>query len=70
MYTETIEDKRMKWFNFRTGQYDYIEIPTDFSDYIPQSQAAQGMYRLLVYDMGVTPIEASLRVLNACAGKK
>lgn len=29
-----------KWYNYKTGEYDYRETPVDFSDYISQAPAA------------------------------
>lgn len=59
----------MGWYNFGTGEYDYLyESPENFADYIPDIPAAQSMYALLV-KMGNSPIESALRVLTACVGE-
>jgi hypothetical protein len=55
------------WYNFRTGQTDYQDIPTDFSNYIPQGVAEQGLYQIYI-EMGDMPIEAALKVLSRCVG--
>lgn len=62
-------DKRIYWFNYVKQDYEYVETPTDFSQYIPQSQAAQSLYTLLINHMNKAPIEAALHVLNACVGE-
>lgn len=55
-------------FNQRTGQADYLtEMPEDFSDYIPQIEEAQALYRQLV-EQGATPIEAAKSVLYVAGG--
>ena len=56
------------WYNFRTKQYEYIPMPSDFRDYIPQVPAAQNMYSLLVEHFGKSPLEAAGQVLSAITG--
>ena len=34
------------WFNYRTGEMEYIDTPTDFSDYMPQGVPYQMLYKL------------------------
>ena len=57
------------WFNFRTGQYDYLDnAPTDFHDYIPQIPAALGYYEISL-ELGKTPIEACKATLEIITKK-
>ena len=57
------------YYNHRTGSYDYLtETPADWSDYIPQVPAAQGLYQLHL-QMGKTPVEAAIEVLRAVLGE-
>ncbi len=54
------------YYNYRTGEHDYLTPPPqDWSDYIPQHSPAQSLYRLH-QEMGKTPIEAALLVLESC----
>lgn len=54
------------WWNFQTGETDWLtETPADFAPYIPQSDAAQNLYKLY-QQTGSTPIEAALKVLRLC----
>lgn len=53
-----------KWYNYKTGEHDYRETPTDFSDYISQDSAGQAMYRF-GQDMGNSPAGAAMKVLSA-----
>jgi hypothetical protein len=57
----------IRWYNYKTSEHELIETPTDFADYVPQSQSAQSMYRCYL-ELGETPIEAAIRVLSACVG--
>lgn len=66
---DSFKDNRSYWFNYVKGEYEYIDTPTDFSNYIPQIPAAQSMYRLLVNNMGETPLKACAKVLEACVGE-
>lgn len=59
----------MYWFNYKKNDYDFIETPKDFHDYIPQYPAAQNLYGLYI-KMGETPINACRKVLEACLGIK
>jgi len=60
------ENKPMEsWWNYKTGEFEYVETPTDFTNYIPQLDAAQGMY-LCCIKLGDTPVEAAIKVLTAC----
>lgn len=59
----------MYWFNYKTGEYEYITCPQDFAPYIPQSPAAQNLYKLYVENMNLSPIEAAQKVLEAAIGK-
>jgi len=52
------------WFNFRTGEYDFISgDPENMKDYIPQSTAAQGLYGCYTA-LGDEPLEAARKVLS------
>ena len=57
------------WYNYKIGEYEAIEAPSDFADYIPQYGAAQNMYRLHM-KLGDEPIIAALKVHMACVGDK
>ena len=57
------------WHNFRTGEYEYIETPEDFSDYIPQGSGVS-LYKLLVEYKGMKPAAAAIEVLKISAGVK
>lgn len=47
------------YYNYRTGQADAMfGAPEDWSDYLPQQAAVQGIYRTYL-DMGTTPVEAA-----------
>lgn len=59
-------DNRGFWHNYRTGQSEFIETPTDFSDYVPQI-GGRGLYQLHVDHMGMTPIDACIKVLHTAA---
>lgn len=54
---------KINWYNYKTGEYESIEIPTGFTDYIPQTPACQGLYSCYLA-MGKSPIEAALEVLT------
>lgn len=73
-YLLMIEEKNryfVGWHNFRTGEVDYLRgSPESFEDYIPQVQAAQAVYKILVENMGEKPIQAALRVLSLSVGEK
>lgn len=62
-------DNKGYWYNFKTESYEYIESPTDFADYIPQSPPAQSLYKLYI-EIGDDPLEASIKVLKASIGEK
>ncbi len=53
------------WYNYKTKQYEYIETPTDFADYIPDIPAAHGLYSVYL-KMGDVPLEAARKTLEAC----
>ncbi len=63
-----ITDNRMYWFNYVRLSYEYIETPTDFTEYILQDTAAQGLYRCHL-QMGKTPIDAAMEVFRVCVGE-
>ena len=55
------------YYNFRTGTYDYLtQSPADWSDYIPQIDAARALYSLYQEAYGDTTIEAARKVLKQC----
>jgi len=58
-------EKQNYWFNYVTQAYEYIETPTDFTNFIPQDPAALGMYRCCI-QLDMTPMDAAKKVLNAC----
>lgn len=59
----------MAWSNFRTGKTDWLtEAPADYSDYMPQIAPAKNMYTLLI-EMGKSPQEAFIQVMEAYLGK-
>jgi hypothetical protein len=62
--------KILAWFNFKTQEYEYRQMPEDFTDYLPQNPAAQSLYGLLTGCLGQTPVEAARSVLCACCGKE
>lgn len=50
--------------NLRTGKTDYLpEPPQEWSDYIPQYESSQALYRLY-QEMGDAPIDAAIKVLE------
>ena len=57
------------WYNFVTDEYEYIETPKDFSNYVPQL-GGRGLYELYVNHMGMTPIDAATKVLKISVGKE
>jgi len=59
----------MYWQNYRTGATDErTEPPTDYSDYIPRNNAALNLYQLY-QDIGDTPQEAYIKVMELIIGK-
>lgn len=62
-------DNKSSWYNYKTGESEMIETPSDFADYIPQQNAAQNMYKTYL-KLGEEPIEAALKVLMACVKGK
>jgi hypothetical protein len=63
-----MKDNRMFWYNFATGEYEYIETPEDLSDYVPQI-GGRGLYQVYV-EQGSKPIDAAKKVLELSAGKE
>ena len=53
-----------EWYNYRTGQYEE-RVGNDFSDYIPQIPAAQGLYKVHLAQ-GKSPLDAAKETLLAC----
>jgi hypothetical protein len=52
------------YYNYRTGQADALfGAPEDWSDYLPQQAAVQGIYQTYL-DMGRTPAEAARLTLD------
>lgn len=60
----------MYWFNYKTGEHENIPTPSDFANYIPQEPAAQSLYSLYIQHMGLSPLEACAKVLEACVGER
>ena len=56
------------WYNYRTKDYDYIDTPEDFSDYVPHP-AGKALYEIYVEHKGMKPIEAALKVLTTACGE-
>ena len=65
MKENTMLIKESYWYNYRTDEYECIETPSDFTDYIPQSPSAQALYRLYIDAIGDNPLEAARKVLEA-----
>ncbi len=40
-----IKEERANWYNYVTGKYEFVETPTDFSDYVPQI-GGRGLYQI------------------------
>lgn len=60
----------MGYFNEKTGEIDYLdEPPADWRDYLPQVQAAQGLYECHLA-AGLSPAEAAKEVLLIATGNK
>ena len=71
LHFEQVTDNRdnwFNWFNYATQQHEYRSTPADFTNYIPQNPAAQGLYQCYI-QMGETPIEAAIKVCRACVGE-
>ncbi len=66
---DILQDRRGYWFNFKTGEYEYIETPANFENYISQLPAAQGLYKVYL-QMGDESIVAATKVLKATIGEK
>jgi hypothetical protein len=67
--TEQMNNPQWAWYNFRMEDLEYLsETPSDFSDYIPQSLAAQNLYRLH-QKTGKTALEAAVLVLEVVTSK-
>ncbi len=61
-------NNKVYWHNFVTGEKEFIETPTDFSDYVPQV-GGLGLYKIYVEHEKMEPIEACLKVLETACGK-
>lgn len=65
MTAQNGEPAQVQLFNMRTGMTDILtEMPDDFSDYIPQVDVAQDLYKELV-EGGMAPYEAAAAVSMA-----
>jgi len=63
-----LSPQRLVFYNFKKQDIDYLdEAPTDFSDYIPQIEAAQTLYKFY-QETGLAPIHAARKVLEICVG--
>lgn len=69
IYVERCKEMKLSWYNYKTKTFDEIECPADFTDYIPQTDAAQGLYKALI-EMGRTPLSAARYVFEAITGKE
>ena len=58
------EGNRADWYNFDTDRYEFV-APTDFTPYIPRGPA-RNLYSLYVNDLNESPIDAVIKVLEAC----
>jgi hypothetical protein len=55
-------------YNYRTKEYDSVPLPIDdWSDYIPQDVASQGLYEIY-REEGKSSAEAAEKVLEIWAG--
>jgi len=68
LHFEHVTDNRGDWFNHATQQYEHIETPTDFTNYLRQDPAVQDLYRYYIRS-GDTPAEAAFKVLIAFVGE-
>lgn len=65
---EGMSESRSGWFNYVKNEYEYIETPTDFSNYVPQL-GGRGLYQIYVNHEGMQPIAAALKVLQLSLGE-
>ena len=70
MMNITEENDMYYWYNYVTGELDYISMPDCFAAYIPQSPASQALYNLYVDKLHLSPIEAAAKVLEAWLGQQ
>ena len=61
-------DNRAYWFNFDTEDFDFV-APTDFIPYLPRGPA-RDLYSIYVEDLNESPLDAAIKVLEACVTKK
>ena len=64
-----MSDNKFYWFNYKTGDYELIDTPSDFTNYIPQQDAAISLYKLYI-QTGDPALEAARKVLSICVGEK
>ena len=59
----------MGWYNFKTEETEYMDFPPDerLTEFMPQF-AAPSMYATLL-ELGKTPQEAYMQVLDACCNQ-
>ena len=57
------------YYNFKTQEYEHRDTPQDWEDYIPQNEAAQGLYQCHKA-LGKSNIEAARLTLCAVTGEK
>ena len=65
-----MEDKRLYWYNFMTGDYDFREAPQTDEEaerYIPQLGGV-ALYRIYREHEGLGIIEAMIKVLEKALG--
>ena len=57
-----------KWFNQRTKQWEVKDaVGGDYRDYIPQTEAALGLYQTML-DLGHSALDAAIYTLEAVCG--
>lgn len=65
-------DKRANAFNYRTGQYDLVDLGTlnneQLLDYMPQDPNVQAIFRIH-QELGLKPLQAMEKALFAWLGK-
>ena len=62
-----MENTKGFWLNFTTKEYDFIDTPTDFSNYVPEEGRA--LYGLYISHKQMQPIDAALKVLRLYTGR-
>lgn len=62
---EAIPDStKISYYNYKTKKYESLaQPPTDYREYIPQSEIHQNLYTLYI-KMGFTPAKSALKILE------